>query len=59
MLCHGGAWLVEACLMVIHGWQMAVHGKKGISWLAIATMMEHSGSLKEIHGEFVIWLAEL
>jgi hypothetical protein len=26
MLCHGGAWLVEACLVVIPGWQMAVHG---------------------------------
>jgi hypothetical protein len=27
MFCHGGTWLVEACLMVIPGWQMAVHGQ--------------------------------
>jgi hypothetical protein len=44
-LCHGGAWLVEECLVVIPGWQMAVHGLKrhilagychcdGESWLA-------------------------
>jgi hypothetical protein len=26
MLCHGGTWLVEECLVVIPGWQMAVHG---------------------------------
>jgi hypothetical protein len=28
MFCYGGTWLVEACLMVIYGWQMAVDGQK-------------------------------
>jgi hypothetical protein len=32
--------------------------KKGISWLAIATVMEHPGWLKEIDGKIFIWLAE-
>jgi hypothetical protein len=32
--------------------------KRGISWLAVATVIEHPGWLKKIHGKIFIWLAK-
>jgi hypothetical protein len=44
----GDSWLANGRSMV----------KRGISWLANATVMENPGWLEEIHGKFFIWLAE-